>query len=456
MRTTALPVAGLLGLALLAPASWAAPATAAGETCRGEAATHVGSPRTDIVGTEGRDVIVTNRSQEVKALGGDDLICITGPDQRAGYRPVEIDAGPGNDVVDGTAAPDWPMSGRLGAGSDAFHGGSGDDDVEAGDRSADFDHLDTERDVLVGGGGADSFDSGQDGQPNTDTVDLGSGHDYLAYAGTASGGSAVAAGAGDDVISLSTSAHSLDIDNGSGRLAEDAQPTLTWSDVEAFTVWSTHDDPVAAAFTGTDLDEQLVLYTTSGVVDAAMGAGKDTFTTSSTLLTGSTVDAGPGRDLFYALDRDHTLRLDLQRETFHTVDHTTTHVAVASSFEDADIHAEEVVLKGTNARNDLGVSACRGTLVGRGGNDVLGRRYDSWFETGPECTERYTLNGGSGNDRLDGHGGNDRLDGGPGDDVLAGKNGADRLVGGPGRDKADGGPGRPDRCSAEVRRRCER
>ena len=42
MRTTALPVAGLLGLALLAPASWAAPATAAGETCRGEAATLVG------------------------------------------------------------------------------------------------------------------------------------------------------------------------------------------------------------------------------------------------------------------------------------------------------------------------------------------------------------------------------------------------------------------------------
>nr|WP_300048851.1 hypothetical protein [uncultured Nocardioides sp.] len=457
MRTTALPVAGLLGLALLAPTSWAAPATAAGETCRGEAATIVGTPNKGIVGTEGRDVIVTNRSQDVAALGGNDLICITGPDQRRGYRPVEIDAGPGDDVVDGTAAPDWPMSGRLGTGSDTFHGGEGVDDVDAGALSDDFTtYVDTDHDLLVGGGGDDTFSSGQGGQPNTDTIDLGSGRDYVTYAGVASGGSTVTGGSGrDDVLSVSTDARAIDVDNATGRLAQDGRQTLTWTDMEAFTVWSTHDDPVALVFTGTDADEQLVTYTASGVVDVVLGGGRDEFTTSSVLLTGSTVAAGPGRDHFYAMDRDRSLSLDMQKGRLSTTDGSGTHVADVTSFEDADVHAEEVVLKGTNAGNDLGVSACRGTVVGRGGDDFLGRRYDHWFETGPGCKERYTMDGGSGADGIDGYGGNDRLDGGTGKDVLAGKNGADRLVGGPGRDRADGGPGR-DSCAAEREKRCER
>ena len=70
-RTTALTTGVLLGLTLLAPTS----AGAAGETCRGEAATLVGSPRTsDLRGTDGRDVIVTNGAGATHALGGNDLI----------------------------------------------------------------------------------------------------------------------------------------------------------------------------------------------------------------------------------------------------------------------------------------------------------------------------------------------------------------------------------------------
>ena len=67
-RTTPLTVTGLLGLALLLPTT---SADAAGETCRGEAATIVGTERT-LVGTEGRDVIVTGAATDVDALGGDD------------------------------------------------------------------------------------------------------------------------------------------------------------------------------------------------------------------------------------------------------------------------------------------------------------------------------------------------------------------------------------------------
>lgn len=61
-RTTSLTVL-LLGTALLTPAGMA---SAVGETCRGEAATIVGTGPT-INGTDGRDVIVTGPSWTVLA-----------------------------------------------------------------------------------------------------------------------------------------------------------------------------------------------------------------------------------------------------------------------------------------------------------------------------------------------------------------------------------------------------
>ncbi len=72
----------------------AAPPAAAHESCRGRAATIVGTQGQDVVGTEGSDVIVTGRAHGVRALGGDDIICVTA------HR--RVDAGPGNDLVDTT------------------------------------------------------------------------------------------------------------------------------------------------------------------------------------------------------------------------------------------------------------------------------------------------------------------------------------------------------------------
>ena len=72
MRTATLTTAGLLGLALLTPAY---AASAAGETCRGLAATIVGTGPS-VTGTEGADVIVTGSATSVSALGGDDVICV--------------------------------------------------------------------------------------------------------------------------------------------------------------------------------------------------------------------------------------------------------------------------------------------------------------------------------------------------------------------------------------------
>jgi Ca2+-binding RTX toxin-like protein len=452
-RTTTLTAAGLIGLALLTPTSTA---SAAGETCRGEAATIVGAPRVEIVGTEGRDVIVTNQSQDVQALGGDDLICITGPDQRSGYRPVEIDAGAGDDVVDGTAAADWPMSGTLGPGADTLHGGDGSEYVDTGARSADHSHVDTDRDVVIGAGGDDIITSGQAGAANTDVIDLGTGDDYIRYSGTATGGSTVTGGTGDDSLSVSTAAHSLTLDNGLGRQTEDGVPTLTWSGLEGFTVWATHEDRLDLDLQGTGADESFEVYSDRGVVRASLRGGTDTLVTSSTLLDGTVVDAGAHRDLFYVMDRDLGLDLDLEDERLVTRDGTSSSRAAVEAFEDAELHARTVTLKGDTGHNDLGVSACKGTVKGRDGRDNLRRSYDSWFESRPGCGERYRMDGGAGADTLKGHSRSDRLVGGPGNDVLEGANGADTLIGGPGRDRADGGQGRPDRCLAEREKRCER
>jgi Ca2+-binding RTX toxin-like protein len=456
-RTTSLTAAATLGLALLVPTLGAGTANAAGETCRGEAATIVGAEAVDIVGTEGRDVVVTNQSQRVTTLGGDDLVCITGPDQRNGsYRPVAVDTGEGNDLVDGTAAPGWPMDGHLGAGSDTFLGGGGGDRVSGGTYPYDANYSDTEHDVLIGGGGADSVTSGQRGLPNTDVVDLGGGDDLLRYDGTRAGESPVAGGEGRDSLFLSTTAQALAIDNAAGLLTADGVPSLTWTGLESFTVAMADGDAIDLTFLGTAADESLEVWRGSAVVRAALGGGRDSFTTSSHLLDGSDIVGGAQRDLVYMVDRARSLSLDLRGGRFTGTDGTARQLARVDGFEDAELHARTVQLTGDSGRNHLDVSACSGTVRGRSGNDTLHRAYDSWFETRPGCRERYTINGGPGNDEIQGYGGTDRLVGGSGNDTLSGENGADTLIGGPGRDKADGGPGRPDRCVAEKEQRCER
>ena len=91
--TTSLTAAGLLALALLAPATGP---SAAAETGLGRTATSVGTGPT-ITGTDGRDVIVTGPAHTVDALEGDDLVCVSGPDDAP--RVLTIDLGPGDDEV---------------------------------------------------------------------------------------------------------------------------------------------------------------------------------------------------------------------------------------------------------------------------------------------------------------------------------------------------------------------
>lgn len=118
---TPLLVTLLTTLSLAVPAGQAS----AGEPqCRGESATHVGTPGDDtIVGTSGRDVIVGLAGDDtLEGVGGGDLLCGNG----------------GADVLNG------------GRGGDRVYAGAGDDDVR------DLLTGGTEQ-ALVGGRGDDSL-----------------------------------------------------------------------------------------------------------------------------------------------------------------------------------------------------------------------------------------------------------------------------------------------------------
>jgi hypothetical protein len=169
MRT--LISAAVLVAALPSAALVATPASAEVPTCRGQEATHVGTPGEDLTTTTGPDVVVTNGAEAVKTLSGDDVVCVTG-DWVARVTP-----GRGDDLVDALAFDGGTTSIYLGTRDG--HGSTGDDTVIGGDQ------LDS---VIVLGGAADdhkflSLGPGQDflnvlaSYPGAVTAELGPGRD---------------------------------------------------------------------------------------------------------------------------------------------------------------------------------------------------------------------------------------------------------------------------------------
>jgi Ca2+-binding RTX toxin-like protein len=113
MRPLHLAATGLLAATLLT----APTAQAAAETCQGRAATVVGSA--DVVnGTEGDDVIVTNGATRVRALGGNDVVCVTGGPESGSVRQ-DIDLGSGDDRLLVERAAD------VGGPGSSYAGGTG-------------------------------------------------------------------------------------------------------------------------------------------------------------------------------------------------------------------------------------------------------------------------------------------------------------------------------------------
>ena len=488
-RTTPLTTAALLGLTVLGPA--AMPAQAAGETCRGEAATIVGTGST-LTGTEGRDVIVTGPAGVVDALGGDDLICVTGSVRT--YDVLSVVAGAGNDLVDTSVlAPGYDVTTILGAGADTFVGGRAEDTVYAGDqaRTADGGYArgpDTEQDTIDTGEGNDVVLTGSLGTPYRDAVTLGPGADYLILsASTVTSEAALDGGAGTDRMHLTSGSGDVALDMTQGTFtagqgtARFAGFEVTWLAMGAGTL----------TYRGTDGDDDVTVSPTDGIpaLDLTTGGGDDEVTLEPAgLAAGSRIHTGAGHDKLVAATETGRLALDLpaQRLSVGPVD------AVAVGLEDAFLMAPEVAMVGDDGDNSLMWNGCAADLRGGLGDDALRWQFDYVFESYEfSCEGEVSMNGGDGrdslrgsvgddlliggrghddiegrngddrirgsrgNDTVDGGEGRDHVSGGSGNDVINGRAADDALIGGPGRDRVDGSRGR-DRCVAERKARCER
>ena len=407
-------------------------------------------------------------------MGGDDLVCITGRDGPRGVQyGISIDSGPGNDVVDGTAADYWGADVDLGTGADRFEGGDADDDVFAGAvtvQDSEVVWTDTDVDVLIGGGGADSLSSGQAGAPDSDEQRGGEGGDGLGSRGVQTDASVLDGGAGRDYLGLEVLAGAHVLDNVVGELRRDGAVVRRWTSVETFSVSDGSSGGATIDIRGSAADE--TFWTSGGSpVVADLGGGDDQLTVPALLPAGSRVVGGEGRDRFDFGTEDHDIAWDLRDDIVQVSDGRTIPV---TGIEDTFVSAPRARLVGTDGPNALAVNSCDGRIDGRGGRDSLDLVGDYVFEKFRSCAETMVLLGGGGSDRFSSRSGAvDRMVGGGGNDTFDSRGGNDLVLGGPGKDRAElgngrdvfrGGPGRDrvdgqqdrDLCRAERRTSCER
>ncbi|MDN4162992.1 hypothetical protein [Nocardioides abyssi] len=421
-------IAGGLVVAAISNAPVAVSAVPAGAAsappCFGLAPTVVAEPgTTEVVGTEGDDVVVVSDVSRVITLGGDDTVCATGARW--------IDAGDGDDRVrHRSTAGSWVV---LGSGSDLFEGSDARDRVYA-ERFDGEDPYPGEgpdnTDVVRTYGGRDSVTTmaGPQG-PDRDRVSLGDGDDTVTAYGLAPGDDRrLRGGAGRDTVVLTAAGAAgselvVDLEDGRARL-----------DGETVAVADAFEDVVGRAGSadltvlGTD-GPNAISVVGSAAVDAR--GGRDRIT-----LHGDprSVRGGPGIDHVevqgYADLEDLPVRYDLHRRTFTRNGATVPFAVEKLLVRSTGALREDVVVLGTPGRDVVVMRACGGVVRGAGGDDVLRSRAE-------QCEDTRTV-----------------LRGGPGDDRLSGDVDGEVLIGGAGRDRAVGGAG-TDRCRAEIERECE-
>ncbi len=469
-RSTTLTAAGLLGLSLAAAP--ATTATAAGETCHGQPATHVGTSGGSITGTEGRDVVVTSGASSVETFGGDDLVCITGRSFRRGVeREVRLDTGAGNDEVDGTEADSWAADVELGPGADRFDGSEAGDRVVTGALAADFITMsDTEIDRVSTGAGDDVVRSGQVGEPNPDHIETNRGDDRVAHDGSWTTDSVLDGGIGSDSLPLRLAEGQNTLDNVAGELRHGTTADRRWTSFEEFRLTDPAAGTAAVTIRGGLLPESFHV-SGAGTVVANLGGGGDSFSAPRPLTGASVLTGSSGHDRIAIGSVDQPISIDLESGRLGV---GVAYSIPAEDFEDAYAAAPRVDLRGTDRANSLYAVSCAVKLVGRNGPDELGQGGDYEFTSFRACSQKTVMKGGRGhdtlrsragaidrmvggrgNDRFDARGGRDTLFGGPGHDraTLGGR--SDTFWGGPGFDRVDGNRG-TDTCRAERKQRCER
>jgi Ca2+-binding RTX toxin-like protein len=423
-RTTTVPAAALLGLALLTPTG----ATAAGETCQGQAATHVGAFGVDLVGTDGPDVIVTNGSTVVDALAGDDLVCVTGSPARG---TLILDAGAGNDWVE-VATPSWGTIASLGQGADTFVSTNEQSQVvvAGADRGEDL-----EADVVRIAAPGSSVQTGTTGRPNADVVEMAQG--TLAWRGVQTSPGSVTV-AEDSSLVLETTSRAVTLDSSLGRMSA-PDTSLDFAGFTVFDVSATSKRG-RFVFRGSGRDERLTLRAPMRRDRyVVMRGGDDHYASDSTGTRTSTVRGSGGRDELLVNLPKHRVDVDMDRGRVKARKGGTTSVARSIGFEDLTVGARKAFVDGTPRGEAIVVVACRARVSADAGKDRVhfsDEIDDVWV---PPTCPRWSA----------------YAHGGRGDDEIYGGPGKDRLIGGAGKDVVDGGPGR-DVCQGEKRRACEK
>ena len=404
-------------------------------TCHGQAATIVGEPGSDVEGTDGPDVIVSNGARTIDTGLGDDLVCLTAGSPRGEAR---LETGEGDDVVDATQSATEIVITNLGLGDDTFTGGPSRDSVRTSD--------------LVEGPSGEGFDSvstglgkdhvvtgGPRGSPDHDIVRLGPGRDHAWVQGLVDPAFPVVGGPGRDRLELSRAAlhQSLVLDNAAGQATHAGVPVMSWAGMERFRIdpWGDWEAP---AFVGGAGSEHVWSSVPLTAVD--LGAGDDLvdIDAKANLVDGATYDGGNGEDAFIVSKRARRLHLDLPGHSLVVGRHHETVEARIEGFERHQFTAHRIAVRGSAGSDHVQAGGCRGFVAGRGGDDVVQMvpQYD------PTCGFRgvdatLVVRGGKGEDR------------------LIGWDFPDILLGGRGHDRADGGTNN-DVCRAERTIRCER
>ena len=421
MRSLSLTAATFLGAALLAPVGTA---TAAAETCQGQAATIVGTPGGQITGTEGADVIVTNDATRVDALGGDDLVCATG--ERSGY--------------DSATGARTFVTVILGAGADTFipseRRGS---TIYAGT----VDGTDTEADVIRFSWTGGLVISGMPGQPNADIIDLGVFGD-VRWSGIQTAPGAVSA-AINGIASLSLRSAHGDVAMDASGTVTGVDTSLTWTGRFARLGFATSAKNGRFTFRGTDRIEHIKVDAPRTYDrDIALGSGNDIYESNSLGGKATRITGDIGRNtLLLDLTSHDRVRADLSRSRVTATKAGVTDSIRVSDFSGLVVAGRRAVVIGTDRTDYIRVAACRTTIKGRKGGDDL--YVDDKFTTYPAdslTTPRCSAYEAT-------------IDAGPGNDYITGNHGDDRLIGGPGNDSVRGHKGR-DVCQGETIRGCEK
>ncbi|WP_262689391.1 hypothetical protein [Kordiimonas aestuarii] len=342
--------------------------------------------------------------------GNDDMVGGNGDDSLLGYDGQDtLDGGLGNDTLYGHTGDDILTGGEDNdylsdsAGNDSLSGENGDDyisnsqgtstlDGGAGNDTLYSSHSSLEGSLVSGGDGDDSLRG-----THIDTLDGGSGDDYIRVAGT-NDGLVVLAGAGNDTVyfdNVYTSAN-YDIDLGTGadyvtvRYRQDEIDLGADSDSDALVAYSGIND-----FNGDT-------YLNFGEYDyLQFGNGEYASTFFSTTEGGG---------------------------------NTTLSIATTGS-----VSAVELTIAGTGHNLEAIEAGDAFRIVDMGDARTAGNTYggDDFYGNG----DGESLTGGASHDALFGQGGDDTLTGGAGNDSLYGGDGNDLIHAGTSQETIHGGAG---------------